>query len=100
MSRVLSLFFSAALLAGCPAVTSPEYDRIRDVDEDGYGSVCDPDLNNDGFTDFLDLGAMKAVFFQPNANADLNGSGLVDFLDLGILKGGFFRGPGPSGIAP
>ncbi len=70
-----------------------------DTNGDGYGNACDPDLNNDGTVDFLDLGLLKAVFFTDDADADLNGDGTVDFLDLGLMKSGFFQPPGPSGLA-
>ncbi len=70
----------------------------RDTDRDGYGNLCDADLNNDGSVDFLDLGLFKAVFFTGDADADLNGDGSVDFLDLGLMKAGFFQAPGPSGL--
>lgn len=71
----------------------------RDTNLDGYGNLCDPDLNNDGAVDFLDLGLFKAVFFTDDADADLNGDGSVDFLDLGLMKSLFFQPPGPSGLS-
>lgn len=71
-----------------------------DTNSDGYGNVCDPDYNNDGTIDFLDLGIIKAGFFGSDPDIDLNGDNFVDFLDLGILKSMFFGMPGPSGIAP
>ena len=70
----------------------------RDTDGDGFGNLCDPDLNGDGITDFLDLGLMKSVFFTDDPDADLNGDGSVDFLDLGMMKSLFFQPPGPSGL--
>ena len=72
----------------------------RDTNGDGYGNLCDTDLNNDGITDFLDLGRFKSVFFTNNADADFNGDGVADFLDLGTLKKYFFKPPGPSGLLP
>jgi hypothetical protein len=72
----------------------------RDTDGDAYGNACDPDLDNDGIVNFIDLGAMKAVFFGSDADADLNGDGFVNFSDLGILKAMFFLAPGPSGLIP
>ncbi len=66
----------------------------RDTDGDGSGNMCDPDLNNDGFVNFIDLGQLKSVFFTDNANADLNGDGFVNFVDLGIMKSMFFGAPG------
>ena len=71
-----------------------------DSNSDGFGNVCDPDLNNDGVINFIDLGSMKSVFFTADADADLNGDNNVNFIDLGIMKAAFFGEPGPSGIAP
>ena len=79
-----------------PAIPDAGGNVQRDTNLDGYGNLCDPDLNNDGAVDFLDLGLLKAVFFTDDADADLNGDGSVDFLDLGLMKTGFFQPPGPS----
>jgi hypothetical protein len=70
----------------------------RDTNGDGYGNLCDPDLNNDGTVNFVDLGMMKSVFFTADPDADLDGNGSVSFADLGILKAFFFLPPGPSGL--
>jgi hypothetical protein len=70
----------------------------RDVDGDGIGSACDPDLNNDCIVNFADVADMKSVFFGTDANADLNGDGVVNFSDLVVMKAGFFLPPGPSGV--
>ena len=78
-------------------MTEPNPDQF-DSNADGYGNVCDADLNNDDFVDFLDLGALKSVFFEEDADADLNGDNFVDFLDLGRMKAQFFDLPGPSGL--
>jgi hypothetical protein len=77
-----------------------------DSDNDGFGNVCDADLNNDGQVNSLDLGLIKMAYFnnegQPNfePNADLNGDGVVNSLDLGIFKNLFYQSPGPSGLVP
>jgi hypothetical protein len=70
----------------------------RDTDDDGFGNMCDADLDDDCNVNFLDLGLMKSVFFTTDADPDLDGSGGVNFADLGIMKGGFFNPPGPSGV--
>jgi hypothetical protein len=70
----------------------------RDSNGDGFGNRCDPDLDNDGIVNFVDLGVMKSVFFTNDRHADLNGDRIVNFVDLGILKSFFFQAPGPSGI--
>ncbi len=68
-----------------------------DADSDGFGNVCDPDFNNDGIVDFLDLELLKGLFFGSHPVADMNFDGTVDFLDLAIMKALFFGPPGPSG---
>jgi hypothetical protein len=72
----------------------------RDTNGDGYGNVCDPDLDDNGIVNFLDLAEMKAVFFTSDPDADLDGNGSVNFQDLGVMKSFFFQPPGPSGVAP
>ncbi|MEM6639455.1 MAG: S8 family serine peptidase [Pseudomonadota bacterium] len=81
----------------CTLEPNPEQ---RDTDGDGYGNVCDADLNNDGVVNVIDLGQLRARFFSTDADADFNGDGIVNFVDLGILRSRFFTAPGPSGIAP
>jgi hypothetical protein len=70
-----------------------------DTDSDGFGNLCDADLNNDGLTNSLDLGILKQVFFTReseanfNPDADLNDDGHVNSLDLGIFKTLFHQPP-------
>jgi Zn-dependent metalloprotease len=78
---------------------APNADQ-RDSNGDGYGNVCDTDLNNDGVTNFVDLGQLRSVFFTSDADADFNGDGVVNFVDLGAMRARFFTAPGPSGVAP
>jgi hypothetical protein len=74
-----------------------------DTDNDGFGNICDADLNNDGQTNSQDLGLMRTAFLtndtQPNfyPDADLNGDGILNSIDLGIIKTLFSQPPGPSG---
>jgi hypothetical protein len=70
----------------------------RDTNGDGFGNVCDADLDNDCAINFVDLGLMKSVFFGADADADLDGNGSVNFVDLGLMKGMYFQPPGPSGV--
>ncbi|MFK7888117.1 MAG: thrombospondin type 3 repeat-containing protein [Gammaproteobacteria bacterium] len=79
----------------CTLAANPDQ---RDTDADGYGNRCDPDLNNDGIVNVIDLGLLRAEFFTANENADLNGDGVVNVVDLGLLRALFFAPPGPSGI--
>lgn len=77
-------------------------DDQRDTNGDGFGNVCDPDLNNDGIVNVTDLGIFRSVFFAsgPGLDADFNGDNTVNVVDLGILRVFFFMAPGPSGAAP
>ena len=68
----------------------------RDTDGDGFGNICDADLNNDGIVNPVDLGLFKLVFFSADPDADFNGDGTVNPVDLGIFKASFFSPPGPA----
>ena len=72
----------------------------RDTNGDGFGNICDADLNNDGVINAVDLGLLRLVFFSDDDDADFNGDGLVNVIDLGVLRVSFFTLPGPSGVAP
>lgn len=74
-----------------------------DVDRDGYGNICDPDINNDNVVGIPDLGALRASFGSAagsptfNAAADINEDEVIGIPDLGALRAAFGGGPGPSG---
>lgn len=75
----------------------------RDTDGDGYGNVCDADLDNSGgIVNFSDLALFRAAFGRSDRpDADLNGSGgIINFSDLAIFRGRFGTAPGPSGRVP
>ena len=71
----------------------------RDTDLDGYGNMCDTDINqpNDGITNALDIGVLKQQFRSAGPDADFNGDGVVNALDIGVLKQYFMKPPGPAG---
>lgn len=71
----------------------------RDTDGDGFGNLCDADLNNDGVINAGDLGLLRDRFFSTDPDADFNGDGVVNASDLAIMRGSFFGSPGPSGVA-
>jgi hypothetical protein len=79
----------------CTLLQNPDQ---RDSNGDGYGNACDPDLNNDGIVNFVDLGLLKTAFFTADADADFDGNGIVNFRDLGVLRQFFFAPPGPTGL--
>lgn len=74
----------------------------RDTDGDGYGNLCDADLNNSGgIVNFSDLALFRSAFGTSNPNADLDSSGgIVNFTDLARFRSLFGKAPGPSGVTP
>ena len=85
-------------LDNCTLVANPDQ---RDTHGDGYGNICDPDLDNNGTVNVVDLGLLRSAFFATGAglDEDFNGDGVVNIADLGILRSFFFGPPGPSGVA-
>lgn len=73
-----------------------------DSDGDGFGQLCDGDLNNDGRTNTLDLNlyriAHRTVLGDANYNvdADFTGDGRINTLDLNIYRQLHRLPPGPS----
>jgi hypothetical protein len=85
----------ADAIDNCVQTANPDQ---RDTDSDGFGNLCDGDLNNDGFVNALDLGLFKKVFLARSADADFNGDGVVNSLDLGLFKPLYALAPGPSNV--
>ncbi len=81
----------------CLLIANPDQ---HDSNDDGFGNICDPDLNNDNVVNFADLALMKPAFLSTDPDADLTGDGVVNFSDLALLKSYFLESPGPSGVAP
>jgi beta-glucanase (GH16 family) len=77
-----------------------------DADLDGYGNICDGDINNSGTVTTADFGLLRSVLGQPvgfsatAAAADMNGSGTVTTADFGLLRARLGTAPGPSALAP
>jgi len=73
-----------------------------DSNADGYGNLCDPDIDNDGVVGGSDLGLLKAVFLATvppaSPDVDFNSDGVIGGADLGVLKSLFLAPPGPSGL--
>ena len=80
----------------CLLVENPDQ---RDTNGDGFGNICDADLNNDLIVNSLDVGLFRRAFGSADADADLNGDGIVNSLDVGLLRSMFGSTPGPSGTA-
>ncbi len=73
----------------------------RDSDDDGYGSLCDGDLDNDGTVSTPDLVLFRDALFTRNSkDADFDGDGTVSTPDLVLFRQMLFNPPGPSGLIP
>lgn len=79
----------------CSAVVNVDQ---RDTDGDGFGNRCDTDLNNDGVTNGIDVGLLRAAFGSSGPLRDFNGDGVVNGIDVGILRGYFGKAPGPGAL--
>ncbi len=82
------------VLDNCTLVANADQ---RDSDEDGYGNLCDADLDNNGIVSFNDLDLFRTYFGTSNPDADLNGDGSVSFKDLKIFRSLFGLPPGSKG---
>jgi len=95
----------AIAACGDNCIDVPNIDQL-DTDGDGYGNVCDGDLNNDGDTNTLDLNLYKLAHRSACGDdnydpvADFNGDCRINTLDLNIYKGLHRKPPGPSCVAP
>ncbi len=70
----------------------------RDTNGDGFGNVCDADLNGDCIVNPLDLAIFRSAFFGPGPDEDFDGDGVVNTADLSYMRTAFFEPPGPSGV--
>jgi subtilisin family serine protease len=95
-----NLLDNCTLVANGLANTFAAGPSQNDTDADGYGNICDADLNDDLAVNFDDLVLFKAAFNTADQDADFDGSGSVNFSDLVIFKALFNKAPGPSGVAP
>lgn len=81
----------------CLGVNNPiQYD----ADWDGYGNICDNDIDNDCLVTVGDIGAVIGFFTAPAPHqADVNEQGgVVDVGDIGKIIAAFTTiGAGPSG---
>ncbi|NNF15353.1 MAG: hypothetical protein HKN70_01335 [Gammaproteobacteria bacterium] len=80
----------------CTDVANPDQ---RDTNGDGFGNLCDPDLNNDGVVNFIDV-SLWAPFFgtADSGDADFDGNGLVNFVDFALFPEYFAGPPGPAAV--
>ncbi len=77
----------------------------QDANLDGYGNICDADINNSGTVTTADFGLLRSVlgqsagFSATAAASDMNSSGTVTTADFGLLRARLGTAPGPSGLA-
>ncbi len=71
----------------------------RDTDEDGFGNMCDADINDDCIVDAADFSTCNDRILTSDPDCDLNGDGNVDEVDISTLNNRLQQPPGPSGIA-
>ncbi len=74
-------------------INTPNADQ-RDTNGDGYGNICDADLDPSGFVDAGDLSIYRARRTSTNPDADFNGSGFVDAADPSISPSLYRASPG------
>ena len=80
----------------CLLVTNPGQ---RDTNGDGFGNICDADLNGDLTVNLSDFGLFRRAFSTGNPDADFNGDGIVNMSDFSIFRSMYGSAPGPSGVA-
>ena len=74
----------------------------QDANLDGYGNICDADINNSGTVTTADFGLLRSVlgqaagFSATAAASDMNSSGTVTTADFGLLRARLGTAPGPS----
>ncbi len=77
----------------------------QDANADGFGNICDADINNSGTVTTADFGLLRSVlgqsagFSATAAASDMNSSGTVTTADFGLLRARLGTAPGPSGLA-
>jgi hypothetical protein len=79
----------------CTLVPNPDQ---RDTDADGYGNICDADLDNSGLVGFSDFILFRTVYGSADPDADFDNTGLVGFSDFIIFRTMYGSAPGPSGL--
>lgn len=68
-----------------------------DTNGDGFGNACDPDINNDGIVNFVDVSLWVPFFNTPVVgDEDFNGDGVANFVDFVLFSQYFLQPPGPA----
>lgn len=90
------------IIDDCDNCTENYNENQRDTDDDGFGNLCDPDVNNDGVVGIPDLNIFSTCFGvlererNYNPDCDFHGNGAVDGLALSTLAAFFGGAPGPA----
>ena len=104
-TRLLASIFLSALLGAWPAIASEADSWLlvandqSDPDNDGFGTPCDADFNNDCSVNFRDLSEFANAFSGSDPEFDLNGDTAINFLDLAEFANLFSVPPGPSDVS-
>ena len=78
----------------CTFVSNPDQ---RDTNDDGFGNICDPDLDDSGLVNLADLQIMRDNFFMTgDLDTDFDGDGFTNLSDLQVMRNYFFGPPGPA----
>ena len=72
----------------------------RDTNGDGFGNICDADLNGDLTVNLSDFSLFRSAFGTASPDADFNGDGSVNLSDFSLFRGMFGNPSGPSGLNP
>lgn len=78
----------------------------RDTDADGFGNICDGDLDDNLFVSTPDVALFRMAFGSSegdtnyNPDADVNGDGTVGEFDLEAFRNFLWKEPGPSCMSP
>jgi len=83
-------------------INTANFDQ-RDTNTDGFGNICDPDLDNDLDVDMEDKRLLNKLIGTMDPDADFDGDGIVTLeIDQAILMQFQKAGlpPGPSGLVP
>ncbi len=70
-------------LDNCSLTANPDQ---KDTDNDGYGNMCDCDLDNNGRVDRSDFITFRQAWGTSNADTDFDGSGTVDRNDFIMFR--------------
>ncbi len=74
----------------CSAVDNADQ---RDTNNDGYGNICDADLNGDLIVNLDDFGEFRSQYLTAGPDADFNGDGSVNLDDFGIFRAMYLSPP-------